>query len=103
MLAFDPEADWSINNKEIMDKALTKVKSGKVGKAIRVARCDKLVVEKGEFVGIWDNEIRVKGETPEITALELIKLMRGNGGLLSIYYSKDVKKERGEELTRMVL
>lgn len=79
MVAFNPEVEFKVNT-EIMLRALTNVQSGQVTFAIRDTEMDNIIIKKGDFLGMLDNQIVIAHKDLLITSQNLIKRMLENGG-----------------------
>jgi len=100
MVAFSSENDFRENIKR-MKTSIETVKSGKVTKAIRDAIVDGLKIRKGEYLGIYEGDIKASGKNPQSTLISLIKAMVDTeDSIISIFYRR--KSEKADSLVEGV-
>jgi len=69
----------------------------------RDAKLNSLKLKENDIIGIFDDEIMNVNTSPEETFLELLKIAKEkveDVEFISIYYGKDVEKEKAEELLK---
>lgn len=87
LVAFDPAADLKTNREELQG-ALSRVKTGAVAISVRPSWQGDLMIKRGEIIGLFEEEIRLKGADPELVARDLVRMMVDNHTrLISIYYA----------------
>jgi len=102
LMDYNPEANIE-ENKGFMSQALERIKSGQVAKAARIARYKELKIRRGEVIGLYHKEIKVKGRKPQRVALDLIKEMVTEGdSIITLYYGKGIRKRRANQLLNQV-
>jgi DAK2 domain fusion protein YloV len=98
MVAFSSENDFNENIKR-MKTSIETVKSGKVTKAIRDAIIDGLKIREGEYLGIYDGNIKASGKNALNTLVGLLKAMAATeDSIISIFYKKKKKSEKADRL-----
>lgn len=99
---YNPEGSIE-ENKESMSQALGRIKTGQVAKAARIAKYKELKIRKGEVIGLYHKEIKVKGRKPQRVALDLIKEMVAEGdSIVTLYYGKGARKRKANKLLNQV-
>ena len=102
LLSFDREFSLS-ENLEMMKETISQVKSGKIAKAIRETKFSDVYIKKGDFIGIFDNEIQAKGERLEEVLIKLLsKMISPENEVIMLYRGKYVKKKKFENLKEIV-
>jgi len=74
LLAYDPEKSLSDNAVE-MEDACSNVKTGEITLAVRDSKSKAKIIKKGDYIGLFDHEIKVAGKSLKKAAQELIDLM----------------------------
>jgi len=100
LLTLHPEDDLDLAS-EKMRNALSNVLTGEITKAVRNATYRGMEIDKGEFIGIWEGEIRVKGNDLEEVLEELLRttgVLEDEGRLITFYFGKDVDMSRATEI-----
>lgn len=98
LLAFNCETEMEVNLSE-MQKAMERVKSIEITKAIRASRVGKLGIKKGDFIGLIDGKMRIASDnlwqsvTSSIVAGGLEK-----AEIITLYYGADIKAEEAQRL-----
>ncbi len=102
LMDYNPEASIE-ENKEAMSQALGRIKTGQVAKAARIAKYKELKIRRGEVIGLYHKEIKVKGRKPQRVALDLIKeMVKETDSIITLYYGKGVRKRRANQLLNQV-
>ncbi|SHJ60858.1 hypothetical protein SAMN02745227_00202 [Anaerobranca californiensis DSM 14826] len=84
---------------QMMEEAITNVKSGQVTFAVRDSKFNDLEIKEGNILGIAENKIEVIGQDVEETTLKLLeKLITEDSEIVTIFYGEDISKEQGEKL-----
>jgi uncharacterized protein len=99
LLAFDYEADFNANA-EIMEKALSSVKTIEVTRSVRATKVNGLVIKKHQPIGLLDDELVAVGET-DIDVINKIlgKLPLDESEVVTIYYGLDTPVSEAEEVS----
>lgn len=93
MLAFNP--DISIEeNKEMMMEELQYVTSGQITFAIRDTEINGLEINKDDFMGLIDGEIKISNPDLETTCLETIKeMITEDSEIITLLYGENSSEE----------
>ncbi|MBQ9145057.1 MAG: DAK2 domain-containing protein [Clostridia bacterium] len=92
MAAYDPREGIEVNA-ENMQQALADYTCGTVTTAVRNTTLDGLKVREGNFIGLSDKKLLVKGSDLNSTVVELVGALGGaDKDVLSLYYGKDVSE-----------
>jgi len=98
LLYFNDEVSLE-DNIQNMENNLKKVITGQLTFAVRDSTINGLKIKKGNVIGISNNEIRAAGENVEEVFLDLLKSdINEYHEILTIFYGKDISKERAEKL-----
>ncbi len=98
VLAFDVEATPE-DNTERMTQAAEMVKTGEVTYAVRDSNMGGLMVCEGDFIGMFDREIRVCGKDLHNVVLQLLdSMVTEEDVLITFYYGQDVPLQEAEQL-----
>ncbi|MDD4291408.1 MAG: DAK2 domain-containing protein [Clostridia bacterium] len=102
-LAYNPNASVE-ENVDNMNDALPSVRSGSVTYAVRSSTINDLELTKGDIIGLDGNKIVTKGEKVEEVTRQLIGKMneKEDYEILTLYYGKDIPKERAEEFAAVL-
>ena len=96
LLAFDYEADFKANT-EIMEKALSSVKTIEVTKSVRATRINGLHIKRRQPIGLLDDELIAAGDTDlDVVSKILDKIDMKKAEVVTIYYGADVQAEEAE-------
>jgi DAK2 domain fusion protein YloV len=102
LLAFDYEADFNANA-EIMEKALSSVKTIEVTKAVRATRINGLQIKRRQPIGLLDDELIAAGDTDlDVITKMLAKLNMKQAEVVTVYYGVDVTAEEVEEISSSI-
>ncbi|SES74147.1 DAK2 domain-containing protein [Anaerobranca gottschalkii] len=89
---------------QMMEEAITNVKSGQVTFAVRDSKFNDLEIKEGNILGIAENKIEVIGQDVEETTLRLLdKLITEDSEIVTIFYGEDISKEQGEKLIDTIM
>jgi hypothetical protein len=103
LTAFDPLAEDLDNLKKAMEKQMSDVQAGEVTQAVRTAEVDGLNVQHGDFIGLRNGKLVVRGESLQDVSNELLKKMdAGKGGLITIYYGNFVAEAAAQDFAETV-
>ncbi len=98
LLAFDYEADFKANA-EIMEKALSSVKTIEVTKSVRATRINGLQIKRRQPIGLLDDELIAAGDTDlDVINKILDKIDMKKAEVVTIYYGADVPAEEAEKI-----
>lgn len=90
---YDPSADIE-DNAAAMKEAVHEYTCGTVTTAVRNTSMNGLKVKEGNFIGLSDKQLLVKGTELDQTVVDLVGALGGEDkDLLSLYYGKDVSEE----------
>ncbi|OGN99208.1 MAG: dihydroxyacetone kinase [Chloroflexi bacterium RBG_13_51_52] len=102
LLAFDYEADFK-TNAEIMEKALSSVKTIEVTKSVRATRINGLHIKRKQPIGLLDDELIAAGDTDlDVINKILDKLDMKEAEVVTIYYGEDVQAEEAEKISASI-
>ncbi len=100
LLTLHPEDDLDRASKK-MSSAVSNVLTGEITKAVRNATYRGMEINKGQFIGIWEGEIKVKGNDFEEVLEDLLRtagVLEGEGRLVAFYFGKDIDIDRAKEV-----
>ena len=98
LLAFHPDASLE-ENYDAMSFAMSSVKTGQVTYAVRDTQINGMTIEKGNFMGIADGDIKSSHQDKtETVKLLLQELIDDEDEILTIIYGEDVDEEDVDEL-----
>jgi uncharacterized protein len=99
LLAFDYEADFKANA-EIMEKALSSVKTIEVTRSVRSSKINGLEIKRKQPIGLLDDELIAAGETDlDVIETILAKLDMKHAEVLTIYYGDEVEAPEAEKVS----
>lgn len=102
MLAFDPDADFKTNRKEMTD-ALERVSTGSVTFAARDSDFEGHAIKKGEILCMENGKLAFVEKDLSKAAYKLTKkLVKGDSTFITILYGADVTDEAAEALYKQV-
>lgn len=104
ILNFNQEESIEDNLSKAVDM-IKKINIAEVTYSVRNTTINGLDIKENDFIGLFDDNILTKGETPEETFLSLLQTVKEklqNAEFVSIYYGKDVKKEDGEAMVEQL-
>jgi DAK2 domain fusion protein YloV len=98
LLAFDYEADFKTNT-ELMEKAISSVKSIEVTRSIRATKINGLKIRKKQPIGLLDGElIAVGNSNADVINQLLSRLNIEKAEVVTIYYGEDTETEEAEQI-----
>jgi hypothetical protein len=102
LLAFDYEADFK-TNAEIMEKALSSVRTIEVTRSIRATKINGLQIKRRQPIGLLDDELAAAGDT-ELDVIDQIldKLDMENAEVITIYYGADTEADEAEQVSASI-
>jgi len=102
LLAFDYEADFKANA-EIMEKALSSVRTIEVTRSIRATKLNGLKIRRKQPIGLLDDELVAVGETDlDVINKILAKLDLDKSEVITIYYGADTEADEAEEISASI-
>ena len=102
MISFVPEKTAE-ENAEVMEEAISKVRTGQITYAVRDTRLDDKEIHEGDIMGIGDKGILAVGGNKEKVAEDTIAaMMSDETEVISIYYGADASEESAEALAASV-
>lgn len=102
ILAFHPDSDID-KNKEAMEKACGRVKTGQVTYAVRDTQIDGITIENGNFMGIADGKIKATHQAKiETVKLLLENMITEDDEILTVLHGEDVSEQEVDELVKYV-
>lgn len=102
MLAFDPESEPEVNEKNMMETA-NAVSTGSVTYAVRDSEMGGVVVKKDDIIGLTSAGVIASGNNKNEIAFEVCKgLVDDETDIVTIYYGEDIDPETAEKLAEMV-
>jgi DAK2 domain fusion protein YloV len=102
LLAFDYEADFKANA-EIMENALSSVKTIEVTKSIRATRINGLHIKRKQPIGLLDDELIAAGDSDlDVINKILDKLDMKQSEVVTIYYGEGVPTEEAETINASI-
>lgn len=103
LLAFNPNSTLE-ENKEIMIKALNKVKTGQVTYAVRDSKFENLEIKEGDFIGIADGKIVITTTDLIETANSLLnEMITSDEEILTIIYGEEVNEVQVKQLEEKLM
>ena len=102
MISFVPEKTAE-ENAEVMEEAISKVRTVQITYAVRDTRLDDKEIHEGDIMGIGDKGILAVGGNKEKVAEDTIAaMMSDEAEVISIYYGADASEESAEALAASV-
>lgn len=96
IINFVPELSVE-ENKEVMIREMSKVKTGQITYAVRNTMIEDKEIKEGDIMGIGDQGIVAVGQSVEGTALDTLRAMVDDTSeLVTVYYGAEVKEEEAE-------
>jgi DAK2 domain fusion protein YloV len=102
LLAFDYEADFKANA-EIMEKALSSVKTIEITRSVRATKINGLRIKRKQPIGLLDGELIAVGDTDlEVVNQLLSRLDIDEAEVVTIYYGADAEVAEAEEISASI-
>jgi DAK2 domain fusion protein YloV len=102
LLAFDYEADFKANA-EIMEKALSSVRTIEITRSIRATKLNCLKIRRKQPIGLLDDDLVAVGETDlDVINKILAKLDLDKSEVITIYYGADTEANEAEEISASI-
>ncbi|MGE5397801.1 MAG: DAK2 domain-containing protein [Chitinophagales bacterium] len=101
MMVYDSETD--INKiAEVMTEEIGKVRIGEVTSAVRDSGVNGLKIKVGDYIGLIDDKVEVKGNNLDEVVFETIEFINNGGELICLYYGHDVDSAQAEQLKERI-
>lgn len=98
LLSFNPSSTLE-GNKSTMTEAKDHVKSGQVTYAIRDTEIEGVLIQKGDFMGIFDGKIATSSKDIGTTVKNLLdKMIDEDNEIVTLIYGVDSNEEKAEEV-----
>jgi len=102
ILAYNPDVDINVN-KQVMTEAKADVKTGQVTYAVRDTKINDITIEKGNFMGIADGEIKATHqERMETVKLLLGEMITDDDEILTMLTGEGVDESELTDLTNYI-
>ena len=102
LLAFDYEADFNANA-EIMEKALSTVRTIEVTRSVRATRVNDLQIKRRQPIGLLDDELVAVGDTDlDVINQVLDKIDMDDAEVITIYYGADTETAEAEQISASI-
>ncbi len=86
-------------NASKMKNALSSVKTGQITLAVRDSNYNGYKIVKGDYLGIFDGEIKVVKSSLEETVISLLaEMVEDYDEIITFYYGNDITKESAEKI-----
>ncbi|WP_057768414.1 DAK2 domain-containing protein [Lactobacillus selangorensis] len=103
LLSFNPESDLA-TNKDEMTAALATVRSGQVTRAVRDTQLNGRTIQKNDYMGIVDGDIRVSEPDRVQAAIDMVKTMLDEDSeIVTILIGEDGVKSEAEQISAAVM
>jgi DAK2 domain fusion protein YloV len=102
LLAFSEEASLT-NNRQNMNKALKKVKSGILTQSLKNGKDNQIKFKKNDILGFYEGHLKSVGKNFYKVALNLINnMIKEDDTIISLFYGKKVNQEEAKKLLKMI-
>jgi hypothetical protein len=102
LLAFDYEADFSANA-DIMEKALSTVRTIEVTRAVRATKINGMNIKRHQPIGLLDDELVAVGDNDlEVINEILEEIDLDNAEVVTIYYGAETSTAAAEEVSASI-
>ncbi len=99
VLAFDGEISLDENYVSMLS-AIEQIVTMEITQAVRTVQVNGLTVQKGQFLGLLNGDLRIADDDLSTVVKALVKSLRVDEfEILTIYCGQDVSLEQGQELT----
>ena len=103
LLAFDYEADFSANT-EIMENALSAVKTIEITRSIRSTKINGLKIKRKQPIGLLDGQLIVAGEDNLDVAMQIMaRLDLEKAEVVTLYYGEDTEAIEAESISSSII
>jgi len=102
LLAFDYEAEFNTNS-EIMEKALSSVKTIEITRSIRATKINGLKIKRKQPIGLLDGELIAVGDTNlDVINQLLSRLDLEKSEVVTLYFGEDAVEEENEQINSSI-
>ena len=102
LLAFDYEADFK-TNAEIMEKALSSVKTIEITQAVKATKINGMKIRRKQPIGLLDGDLIAVGETNlDVINQLLAQLNMEKAEVLTIYHGEDAVLQEIDEISQAI-
>jgi len=101
MLVYNEEASLS-DLKEAMTIEMQNVKTIEITTAIKDSKVNGIEIKKGDVIGLFNYDIKIAGSSYQEVVVELIKGIREEEDLVTIYYGEDVTEKDALEIKEIL-
>lgn len=103
LLSFDYEAEFN-TNAEIMEKALSSVKTIEVTRSVRATKINGLKIKRKQPIGLLDGELIAVGDTNlDVINQLLSRLGLEKAEVVTIYFGEDAEAEETEQINAGIM
>jgi len=101
LVAYESDAELD-EVAEAMSVEATRVRTGEVTVAVKDSSINGLEIKQGDYIGLIDDQVRVKGESLTDIVKLLLEKMTTDGDLISIFYGADVGESEASSLKQEI-
>jgi len=102
LLSFDYEADFN-TNAQIMEKALSSVRSIEVTRAVRSTKVNGLKIKRKQPIGLLDGDLVAVGDSNiDVINQVLAKIDLDKAEIVTIYYGADAESAEAEQISAII-
>jgi DAK2 domain fusion protein YloV len=102
LLSFVPQNSLS-DNLKLMEESFSQIKSGAVARAVRPCEAPEFAVGRNDFIGIYNDQIRVKADELGAALLDLLTKMIGpEDEAVMIYQGKGVREDKMAKIKSLI-
>jgi DAK2 domain fusion protein YloV len=103
LLAFDYEADFN-TNAQIMEKALSPVRSIEITRAVRSTKVNNIKIKRKQPIGLLDGDLVAVGENNQDVVNQILtKLDLEKAEVVTIYYGADADSAEAERISASIM
>jgi dihydroxyacetone kinase-like predicted kinase len=102
LLSFDYEADFN-TNVQIMEKALSSVRSIEVTRAVRSTKVNGLKIKRKQPIGLLDGDLVAVGDSNiDVINQVLAKIDLDKAEIVTIYYGAEAESAEAEQISAII-
>jgi len=102
LLSLNYQADLATNAR-VMTEAAKVVETVEITQAIRSVQIDGVSVEEGEFIGLVNGKLRVRGDSPNQTTISALRETDAKAyEIITVYYGESISPEEAEQLADQI-
>jgi DAK2 domain fusion protein YloV len=102
LLSFDYEADFN-TNAQIMEKALSSVRSIEVTRAVRSTKVNGLKIKRKQPIGLLDGDLVAVGDSNiDVINQVLAKIDLDKAEIVTIYYGAEAESAEAEQISAII-